>query len=203
MKKILLPALFLIMASLMFAACGGAGKSSTPALAVKIDGKDVTFEAKSSWEMAQNYTDYSNPQKPTTALYWFALRNFAYDEPNSTIMVSNEKLTAPGQLLVFFSLYGEKATSTEKTPLKVMTYSGDGKYSTSLAVVTVYVHGATKDEVYFVDLGGGSPDNKGEVKITAVTGDTVTGEIDASGKANGKAVSVKGTFSAKMFKPGS
>jgi hypothetical protein len=83
-----------------------------------------------------------------------------------------------------------------------MTYQGDGKYSSSLAVMTVYVYGASKDEVYFIDLGGGSPDNKGEVKITTVTGDSVTGEIDASGKVNGKEISVKGTFTAKMFKPG-
>lgn len=68
--------------------------------------------------------------------------------------------------------------------------------------MTVYVFGEGKNEVYSVDLGGGSPDNKGEVKVTAVTGDTVTGEIDASGKANGKDVSVKGTFTAKIYKPG-
>ena len=197
MKKLLL----LIGASLLFTACGGAGTSKS-AFAVKIDGKDVPLEVKSSWEMTKDFTDYSDPKKPTTALYWFALRNYAYDKPNGTIIFDNEKLTAPGQVLVFISLYGDKATTNEKTPVKVADYKGDGKYSTSLSTVTVYLFGAGKDEVYSVDLGGGSPNNKGEVKINSVTGDTVTGEIDASGKANGKDVSVKGTFTAKIYKPG-
>lgn len=201
MKKLLLLIPLLVGASLLFAACGGSG-TSKPAFAVRIDGKDVPLEVKSSWEMTKDYTYYSDPNKPTTALYWFALRNYAYDKPNGAIIFSNEKLTAPGQVLVFFSLYGEKATTDEKTPVKVATYKGDGKESTSLTVVTVYVFGEGKDEVASLSLGAGSPDNKGEVKITSVTGDTVTGEIDASGKANGKDVSVKGTFTAKIYTPG-
>lgn len=117
-------------------------------------------------------------------------------------MFDNEKLSAPGQVLIFFALYGEKGTSNEKTPVKVATYKDDGKESTSLSTVTVYVYGPGKDEVSSLSLGGGSPDNKGAVKITAVSGDTVTGEIDASGKANGKDVSVKGSFTAKIYQPG-
>jgi hypothetical protein len=190
-----------IAATSFLAACGGAGTKST-AFEIKVDGKDVPMDVKSSWQMTKDYTDYSDPKKPTTALYWFAIRNYVYDKPNGTVMASNEKLTAPGQVLVFFSLYGEKATTDEKTPVKVAAYKGDGKYSTSLSTVTVYVFGEGKDQVYSVDLGSGSPDNKGEVKIISVTGDTVTGEIDASGKVNGKAVSVKGTFTSKIYKPG-
>lgn len=181
-------------------ACGGMG-TSKPSLAVKIAGKDVPLEVKSSWEMTKDFTDYSDPKKPTTALYWFAIRNYAYDKPNGTIIFDNEKLKAPGQVLVFISLYGEKATTDEKTAVKVADYKGDGKYSTSLSTVTVYVFGEGKDEVSSLSIGPGS-DNKGDVKITSVTGDTVTGEIDASGKVNGKEVSVKGPFTAKIYKPG-
>jgi hypothetical protein len=190
-----------IAATWLLAACGGAG-TSKQGLAVKIAGKDVPLEVKSSWEMNKDFTDYSDPKKPTTALYWFAIRNYAYDKPNGTIIFDNEKLTAPGQALVFVSLYGEKATTDEKTAVKAATYPGDGKYSTSLSTVTVYGFADGKTEVASLSIGPGSPDNKGEVKITSVTGDTVTGEIDASGKANGKDVSVKGTFTAKIYKPG-
>ena len=198
MKKLLL----LIGASLLFSACGGVGTPAKPALAVKVAGKDVPLEVKSSWQMSKDYTSYSDPNKPTTALYWFTIRNYAYDKPNGTIMFDNEKLKAPEQVLVFFALYGEKATTNEKTPVKVATYKDDGKQSTSLSTVTVYVFGEGKDEVASLSMGAGVPGNKGEVKITAVTGDNVTGEIDASGKANGKDVSVKGTFTAKIYQPG-
>lgn len=185
----------------LLTACGGVG-TSKQGLAVKMDGKDVPFEVKSSWEMTKDFTDYSDPKKPTTALYWFAIRNYAYDKPNGTIVFDNEKLTAAGQVLVFVSLYGEKATTDEKTPVKAATYPGDGKYSTSLSTVTVYVFSDGKTDVASLSIGPGSPDNKGEVKITSVTGDTVIGEIDASGKANGKDVSVKGPFTAKIYKAG-
>jgi hypothetical protein len=197
MKKLLL----LIGTTLLLTACGGLG-SSKSGLAVKLDGKDVPLEVKSSWQMNKDFTDYSDPKKATTALHWFAIRNYAYDKPNGTIIFDNEKLKEPGQVLVFISLYGEKATTDEKTPVKVASYPGDGKYSTSLSTVTVYFFGEGKDNVVSLSLGPGSPDAKGEVKITSVTGDTVIGEIDASGKANGKEVSVKGPFTAKIYKPG-
>lgn len=201
MKRVPLLTLLVAGASLLFSACGGSGTSKS-GLEVKLAGKDVPLEVKSSWEMTKDFTDYSDPKKPTTALYWFAIRNYAYDKPNGTVIFDNEKLTAPGQVLVFISLYGEKGTTGEKTPVKAATYPGDGKYSTSLSTVTVYVFNDGKTETASLPIGPGSPDNKGEVKITSVTGDTVTGEIDASGKANGKDVFVKGPFTAKIYKPG-
>jgi predicted small secreted protein len=205
MKKLL--TLVLIVTSVLLAACGGSGgagtgASSKPALEVKLAGKDVPLDVKSSWQMTKDYTSYSDPKTPTTALHWFTIRNYEYDKPNGTIMFDNEKLKAPGQVLVFFSLYGEKGTTDEKTPVKVGTYKDDGHSSTSLSTVTIFVFGEGKDEVASLTMGAGVPGNKGEVKITSVTSDTVTGEIDAIGKANDKDVSVKGTFTAKIYKLG-
>lgn len=200
MKRLQL-SVMLVGASLLLAACAGIGGSKS-GLAVNISGKDVPLEVKSSWQMSKDYTSYGEPGNPTTALHWFTIRNYDYDKPNGTIMFDNEKLKAPGQVLVFFSLYGEKATTNEKTPVKVATYKDDGKYSTSLSTVTVFTFAEGKDEVSALQLGPGSAGNKGEVKITSVTGDTVTGEIDASGKVNGKDVTVKGPFTAKIYKPG-
>lgn len=198
MKKLFVLIFSLGALGLLLSACG----ASKSGLAVKIAGQDVPLEVKSSWEMTKDFTYYSDPGKPTTALYWFAIRNYALDKPNGTIIFDNEKLKAPGQVLVFFALYGEKGTTNEKTPVKVATYKDDGKESTSLTTLAVYVFGEGKDEISSLSLGSGSPDNKGTVTITSVTGDTVTGEIDASGKANGKDVSVKGPFTAKIYRPG-
>lgn len=200
-----------ISACLLLTACGGSGSNtgggstgadSKPAFEVKVDGKVVPMEVKSSWESQNSYTAYSQEPPPTTALHQFAIRNYAYDKPNGSIMASNEKLSAAGQVLVFFTLYGENGKSDEKTPVKVATYNGGGTMNTTLGRVLVYMYGEGKDDLRIIAFDSGSTDNKGAVKITSVTGDTITGEIDASGKPDGKDVSVKGPFTVKIYNPG-
>ena len=197
----------IITVCLFLIACGnkGAGPGGTDsksAFEVKIEGTVVPIEVKSSWQSQNSYTEYSKNPSPTTALHQFAIRNYAYDKPNGTIMASNEKLSAPGQVLVYFTLYGENGKSDEKTPVKVGTYTGGGAMNMNLGRVLVYRYGDGKDDLKIIAYDSGSADNKGSVKITAVTADTVTGEIDATGKSDGKDVSVKGPFTVKIYKPG-
>jgi len=198
--------LLIICVCLLVLACGNkggpGGADSKSAFEIKIEGTVVPMEVKSSWEAQISFTDYGQNPSPTTALYQFAIRNYAYDKPNGSIMASNEKLSAPGQVLVYFTLYGENGKSDIKTPVKVATYTGGGAMNMTLGRVLVYRYGDGKDDLKIIAYDSGSASNKGSVKITAVTGDTITGEIDASGKSDGKDVSVKGPFTVKIYKPG-
>lgn len=200
-----------VIAGMFLTACGGSGTNSgsgsgsidsKPAFEIRIEGAVVPMEVKSSWESQNSYTGYSQTPPPTTALHQFAIRNYAYDKPNGSIMASNEKLSAAGQVLVYFTLYGENGKSDEKTPVKVTTYNGGGTQNMTLERVLVYRFGEGKDDLRIIAFDSGAANNKGSVKITSVTGDTITGEIDVTGKHDGKDVSVKGPFTAKIYKPG-
>lgn len=209
----------LILATLV-ASCGGAGSgggaspgagassgatSPTSDFEIKIDGKVVPLKIESGWQAASDYSEYSTPGgKPTltTGLQVFALRNYEYDPKKNygAIKLDNEKLTAPGQMRVVIILWDEKGTTDRKTPLKAATYASDHKDSMSLNAVTVQSFAEGKDQVNGLSFSGGTP-NKGEVKITSVTNDTASGEIDVSGTSGGKDFSIKGKFTAKLFKP--
>jgi major membrane immunogen (membrane-anchored lipoprotein) len=218
MMKIRALSLLIVAASLL-AACGstgtntntisgtGSGKTgSTPEFEIKFDGKDVPMEIKSGWQKGNDYSEFAQPGgKPTltTGLQEFALRNYEYDPKKNygVIKMANEKLTAPGQILVSIVLWDEKGTTDRTTPLKVGTYASDHKDSMSLSAVTIYMYGEGKDQIEGGSFSGGTP-NKGEVKITSVANDTATGEIDVNIKSpSGKDVTVKGKFTAKMYKP--
>ena len=217
MTKIRTLGLVIVAASLL-TACGAAGTStgpntginsgttsSKPAFEIKIDGKDVPMEIKSAWQAGNDYSEFSGPGGKvtlTTGLQEFALRNYEYDPKKNygVIKMSNEKLTAPGQILVSFALWDEKGTTDRKTPLKPATYTSDHKDSMSLSNLQVYIFGEGKDQLEGLSFSGGTS-NKGEVKITSVTGDTATGEIDVNGQSNGKEFSVKGKFTAKIYRP--
>ena len=210
----------IIFAASLLASCGGAATKTgagagvdsgsagpRPELEVKIDGKDVPFEAKSGWQSTTDYNEYAaGGGKPTltTGLQEFALRNYEYDPKKNygVIKMSNEKLAAPGQVLISFTLWDEKGKTDRKTPLKAATYASDHKDSMSLSNLQVYIFGEGKDQIEGLSFSGGVPGNKGEVKISSVTNDTASGEIDVTGKSpSGKDVAVKGKFSAKIFRP--
>lgn len=213
MTRIRTLSLVIVAASLLMA-CGGAGTntgtssgttSSTSAFVVKIDGKDVPVEIKSGWEAGSEYSEFSGPGGKVTlktGLQEIALRNYEYDPKKNygAIKMDDEKLTAPGQIRVVITLWDEKGTTDKNTPIKPATYASDHKDSMSLSAVTVQFFGEGKDEVKGLSFSGGTL-NKGEVKITSVTGGTVTGEIDVSGTSGEKDFSVKGTFTAKIYRP--
>lgn len=216
MTKLRALCLIIIVASFL-TACGGAGTqtdtgpgsgpiSLKPELEVKIDGKDVPIEVKSGWQSTTDYNEYAAPGgKPTltTGLQEFALRNYEYDPKKNygAIKMSDEKLNAPGQVLVAITLWDEKGKTDRKTPLKAATYASDHQDSISLSAVTVYIFGEGKDQIEGLSFSGGTS-NQGGVKITSVAGDNATGEIDVAGKSpSGKDVSVKGRFTAKIYRP--
>jgi hypothetical protein len=194
MKKI-----FLILAlSLFFTGCGaGAGggvTASAPKLDVKVGGKSVTLDVKSGMvDMSEMVA--TAPGKPDlkTFLHKIYVANFEMD--TSGVAWMNKPLTAPEQVRVQIDLLGEAGT-TKESPFKVGTYPAQADKTSGVRSVTILTFdGAKQADARFNSLMGYA-DKKaaGEVRITAVTADTVSGEVDLTEGDK----SIKGNFTAKL-----
>ena len=193
MKKLF----FIICAGLIFTAFGCGGSRST--IEIKYDGKEIPFEEKSSWQTVQRALfGTANVSDQRHALRWITIRNYDFDtakqNPNS------DKLTAPGQVKIFLSLHDEAGTN-EETPVKVAAYKGGSMAPMTFELINVYVFKDGKEERLYMYPSQQQPNpSANEVKITSVNGDTITGEINAQGKHEGKEFLVKGPFTAKIYK---
>lgn len=190
MKRILL----LICASIVFSACG-----SRSTIEIKSEGKEIPFIERSSYATVQKAIfSGADVTDPNHALRWITIRNYDFEasktDPNS------DKLTAPEQVKIFLSLHDNAGTSTE-TPLKPASYKGAKSVGPmSFELINVYVFRDGKEQRLYMYPSQQADPTTCEVKITSVDGDKVTGEINASGKQDGKEFLVKGPFTAKIHK---
>lgn len=192
MKKLLL----ILIAGLIFTACGGGSKST---IEITYDGKQIPFETKSAWITAQKAIYGGNVSVPDKnhALRWITLRNYDY-EVTRALGANDGKLTAPEQVKLFLSFHDEAGTD-EKTPVKPATYSGanDGPMEFEFLNLTVFKDG--KEESYQVSLDSQANKADSFVKINSVSGGTVTGEVNVNVKTKDKILTIKGPFTAKIF----
>ena len=194
MKKLLI----VICACLLFTACGKSPESST--IAIKYDGKEIPFAAKSGWQTVQGALFSSaNVANKDHALRWITIRNYDFDAAKAN--PNDDTLTAPEQVKIFLSIHDDAGTSVD-TPVKVATYKGGntGSAPMTFELINVYVFKDGKEQRLYLYPSTSSNPATSEVKITAVDGDTITGEINASGKTDDKELVVKGPFTAKIHK---
>jgi hypothetical protein len=189
--------LIVIFASLWLTACGAAGLgTSAPKLDVKVGGKDSTVNVKSG---AVYYSGmaFTAPDKPTvkTSIHTIYLANFEMDTTGPAWM--NKPLTAPDQMRVGLSLTGEDGTN-EKSPFKVGTYSAQTANVNGVrsASILTFADGKQTETRFESLMSLGGKGANGEVKITSVTADTVSGEVNLTEGDK----SIKGTFTAKLPK---
>ncbi|MEQ1646474.1 MAG: hypothetical protein ABL959_23675, partial [Pyrinomonadaceae bacterium] len=163
-------------------------------LSIKAGGKDVPMSVKSSGSDKSVFTYTPGVgQPPVTATSFSAMfGNYEMDTTNFATM--KKKLGSADQARVSFSVYGEAGTGLSDE-VKPGTYKVDkeGRFmSVSTVVVTTFADG--KDQEKYFDLR--APDAKGEIQITSVTADSVSGSIDVTQGDS----SVKGNFTAKVGK---
>ncbi len=193
MKKLLI----IICLGLLLAACGS--KSS---IEIKYDGQQIPFEQKNGWIIVQKAIfGYGEAEKKEHALRWIRLRNYDVDvtkggPDNSTIQPS-----APEQIEIFISLHDAADTSVE-TPLKTAEYKG---FNTSVApmafeIANVFIFKDGKKEMLSLSPAQDKNPGNSVVKITSVKDDEISGEINAASKYKDKDFSIKGTFTAKIYK---
>ena len=199
MKKLIA----IILASAFFMACGGGsggGTGSAPAAAapkldVKVAGKSSTLEVKFGM-VNPSEIYFTAPDKPEvkTFLHSIYLANFEMD--TSGVEWMNKPLTAPDQMLVQIELTGENGTNL-RSPFKVGTYTAQANKTNGVRTVIIrtFADGKQIDTKFdsLMSIGGGKK-AEGEVKITNITADTVSGEVDLTEGDK----SIKGSFTAKL-----
>jgi hypothetical protein len=189
MKKLLL----ILLAGVVMSACGGAGVGAGGSkLSVKIGGQDKTMDVKSGGVYYGNVISTS-PGKPNIQTWCHYIVVANYDLDTASLATMKKPLTSPDQMRVMFSLAGEDGTNTD-TPFKVGTYNAAGDKINEMRSlsVTTQVDGKDKDETF--DTMSSVSKITGTVKITSVTADSVSGEIDVTEGDK----SVKGNFTAKL-----
>lgn len=187
--------LTLIFVGLFLSACGAAGAGTgAPKLDVKVGGKDSTLNVKSGAVYPSEMV-FTVPGKPDvkTSLHTIYLTNYEMNTTGPAWM--NSPLTAPEQIRVGIQLTGEDGT-TKDSPFKVGTYSAqaDKVNGVRLVKVSIFADGKQKDTTFNSLMGFGDKKASGEVQITSVTADAVSGEVNLTEGDK----SIKGAFTAKL-----
>lgn len=188
------PKVMLIAVLLLCVAFAGACGAGASKLDIKVGGKALTLNIKSTGVGYGNIINTS-PGKPSiqTSDHYIYIANYEMDTTNVGTM--RKPLTAPEQIRVGLALLGEAGTKDD-TPFKVGTYSAKAEKINAIWSISVATFADGKQTE--TDFDSHSFDKKvdGEVKITAVTADTVSGDVNLTEGDK----SIKGTFTAKLPK---
>lgn len=186
--------LIVITMCALLAACGGGLGGSN--LAVKVGGKDVSLAVKSSGTDKSVFTSTAGPGAPPITATTMSVMLANYDMETTNIATMKKKMTAADQARVFFSLTGAEGTDL-KADFKPGTYKVDtqGKWmKVGMFSITTFADG--KDADASLDMMSSMSKATGQITITSVTADEISGSIDVSEGDK----SVKGDFTAKIAK---
>jgi hypothetical protein len=158
---------------------------------VKTDAGERNMPVKSSYAYAvtKSFTDI-NRNITTAATYNVFAANYDLDAGNFA-QTMNKPLTADDQIRVTFSLVGDQGTD-EKAAAKAGDYAAKADKFMKVETVGIITRSGGADKTEWLDRSTLT----GNAKITSVSGDTITGDIDVS--AGG--LSIKGPFTAKVLK---
>jgi len=177
------------LAALFLAGCGkGAGGNGLHVKSPATGEKNLAAKSGYSFAVTKTFTDTSNKitTAPSSRVY---VANYDLDAGNFA-MTLDKPLTSDEHLRVTFSLVGEQGEN-EKTPLKAGTYSAKADKFMRVEDVGIVSRKAGADSKVWLDRSTLT----GEVKVTSVSGDTMSGDIDVSAGET----SIKGSFTAKIL----
>lgn len=186
MKRLLL----IVLATVCVAACG----ASAPKLDVKVGDKDSTLNIKASKAEYGNIINTTPGAPPVqTSDHSIYLANYEMDTTSHVTM--RKPLTAPEQMRVWLALSGAAGTK-EDTPFKVGTYSAKADKINSVIDISITTFADGKEKTISFDTHSSSKKVDGEVRITEVTADTVSGDVILTEGDK----SIKGNFTAQLPK---
>jgi len=179
--------------TLLVSACGAVGGGASK-LDIKVGGKDFTLNIKSGGVYYGNIIS-TTPGKPNvqTFAHDIYLANYELDTTSGATM--RKPLTTPDQMRVELQLTGEDGTKTE-SPFKVATYSAKADKINRVRSIIIVTFTDGKETKTAFETMGLTPKADGDVKLTAVTADSISGEVNLSEGDK----SIKGTFTAKLPK---
>lgn len=187
--------LVVFVAALFLTGCGVAGRTAgSHKLDVKVGGKDSTLTLKPGAVYYGNVISTA-PGKPNIQTFAHTIYLANYEMDTSYPGWVRKPLASPEHMRIDIQLTGEDGTRDD-SPFKVGTYSAKAdKFNTVRSIVINASTDGKESKTVFETLSSRKPVD-GEVKITAVTADTVSGEVNLTEADK----SIKGTFTANLPK---
>ena len=181
--------LLALVAVMTFAGCSKSGGNDLHVKSAATGDKGVAVKSSYTFPVTKTFTDI-NQKITTAATYNVYAASYELDAANFA-MTLQKPLTADDQVRVEFSLVGEEGTN-DKAALKTGTYSAKAdKYMKVESVGLVTRKGGADSKNWF-----DRSTLTGEVKLTSVSDDSISGDIDVTAGES----SVKGSFTAKILK---
>ena len=182
--------LVISIAALSLSGCSkGGGGNSLHVKSPAAGEKDLAVKSSFAFAVTKSFTDIN--QKITTAvIYNVFTANYDLDSTNFG-MTLEKTMASEDQMRVVFSLVGEEGTK-EPAPLKAGTYSAKADKYMKVETVGIVTRKGNADTKTWFDRSSLS----GQVTLTSVTDDSISGDIDVTAGDN----AIKGSFTAKILK---
>src|ERR1700716_4216191 len=164
----------LIALALFFGGCGkGAGGNSMQLKSPVTGDKDMPVKSGYAFAVTKTFTDTSG-KISTAPSYRVYAANYDLDGGNFALTL-NKPLTCDDQMRVVFSLVGDQG-GNDKTAVKAGTYSAKAEKFMKVEDVAIVSRKAGTDNTGWLDRNTLT----GDAKVTSVSGNTISGEIDLS-----------------------
>jgi len=187
-RQIFLSACLIALALFLYGCGKGAGGGGMQLKSAATGDKDMAAKSGFAFGVTKSFSDTAG--KITTApSYRVYVANYDLDSGNFA-MTLDKPLASDDQLRVVFSLVGDQG-GNEKSPLKAGTYSAKADKFMKVEDVLIVSRKGGADTKTWLDRSTLT----GDAKVTSVSGDTITGEVDLTSGA----ASIKGPFHAKIL----
>lgn len=193
MKMILFTAICLV--GLFLSGCGAVGSAGSEQVTVKYPGTDsrvVDLQDGGFYSNTKTWTWKGN--RETTPVYYLCSANHQFITDGYSAL--GKDVEKAEDVKICFQLNGPKGD--KETPLETGSYKpagvsmANGPHYNSISSVLILTHEDGKPKEHSMTMFK----TKGEIKLTSVTDDSISGEVDLDDGEN----AVKGTFSANAIK---
>ena len=189
LRKLKRTLLFVIAGTLILVGCSkGGGGNELHVKSAAAGDKDIATKSAFADPVTKTFTDI-NGKMTTAVVYNIHAANYDLDAGRFGASLNNP-MPGDDSVRVMFSLVGEEG-SKETSPLKAGTYSAKAEKYMKVETVGVVTRKGGTDIKNWFDRST----LNGEVKITSVSGDSASGEIDVTAGQN----TIKGSFTAKIL----
>ena len=182
-------AFFALASALFLAGCSkGAGANSLHVKSAATGEKDMAAKSAYAFAVTKTFTDVTGKMS-TAATYNVYVANYDLDS-SFFAQTMNKPMTSDDQMRVVFSLVGDQG-GTEKTALKAGTYSAKADKFLKVEDAGIVTRKGGAENKGWLERGTLT----GDVKVSSVSGDTITGEVDVTSGDT----SIKGSFTARIL----
>ena len=151
--------------------------------------KDLVIKSGYAFAISKTFTDV-NGKMTTASAYNVYLANYDLDSKNFA-MSMDKPLTGDDQIRVVFNLIGDEGTNDKSAP-KAGTYGAKADKFMKAESIGLVARKNGADVKSWLDRTALT----GEVKLTSVSSDEISGDVDVSSGD----IFIKGAFSARILK---